>query len=93
MDPNSDPWVLRSCTFTGAAILLKASAAYYSTSIAASADRTSRPPAPATQQRPLIEVGPRLLKQSRAAGIDKCGDEDKVVGRATRHTIGAMHLD
>ncbi len=35
---NDDPWVLKSCIFTGAAILYKDKAAYQSTSLAASAE-------------------------------------------------------
>lgn len=36
-DPDADPCVITECTFTGAAILLKAKAAYRSTSLAAAA--------------------------------------------------------
>lgn len=37
LDQNADPWVLETCTFTGAAILYKDKAAYTETSLAASA--------------------------------------------------------
>jgi hypothetical protein len=43
-DPDSDPWVITWCVFTGAAILQKDKAAYQSTSLAAEAEEEAMTP-------------------------------------------------